>query len=238
MVYVISDLHGYPLEDLQELLEKGGFSDGDYCFVLGDVIDRGEDGARILEWLIYQPNVQLILGNHESMLLSCDFLFNEISEQSISKLTAHQMECLEHWKENGAEPTLRGLVELDAETREGIVEYLREAPLYEEVELNGKKYILTHSGLGGFSPEKELCEYTERQLLWNRPSPDDRYYSGCITVFGHTPTHFFGSEHRGKVLITDTWIDIDTGAACGLAPTLLRLDDMQTFSLDRTENKQ
>ena len=104
MIYVISDLHGYSPDDLEELLSSAGFSERDFCFILGDVIDRGEEGARLLEWLLYQPNVELILGNHESMLLSCDFLFNEITEDSLAGLSEEQMECLMHWKENGAEP--------------------------------------------------------------------------------------------------------------------------------------
>lgn len=232
MIYVISDLHGYSPEDFEQLLGIAGFSDRDFCFILGDVIDRGEEGAQLLEWLLYQPNVELILGNHEAMLLSCDFLINEITEASLATLTAEQMECLMHWKENGAEPTLKGLLALDSETRADILEYLREAPLYEEVEAGGKNYVLTHSGLGNFSSDKELSEYDESDLLWNRPLPDDKYYTDRITVFGHTPTHYYGQEHKGKILVTDTWIDIDTGASSGLAPTLLRLDDMKTFILD------
>ena len=40
MVYAISDLHGVELEKLKALLEKANFSDNDWLFVLGDVIDR------------------------------------------------------------------------------------------------------------------------------------------------------------------------------------------------------
>ena len=231
MIYVISDLHGYPLEQFEDLLDKAGFSERDFCFILGDVIDRGDDGARILEWLLYQPNVQLILGNHEGMLLCCDFLFEEINEQSLAQLTSEQMELLMEWKENGAEPTLRGLMALDPETRVDILEYIREAPIYEEVEAGGRSYILTHSGIEGFSPDKDMSEYDADALIWNRPTPEDRYFSDKTVILGHTPTHYYGPEHKGKILVTDTWIDIDTGASCGLAPTLLRLDDMNTFSL-------
>ena len=232
MIYVISDIHGYTLEDFEELLEKAGFCDSDYCFILGDVIDRGDDGARILEWLLYQPNVQLILGNHEQMLLSCDFLFREITKDTLSSLSTEQMESLMHWRENGAEPTLKGLLALDVETRAEILDYLRESPLYDKIEVNGTRYILTHSGLGGFDSDKDLSEYTETELLWNRPNVSDEYYHDAVCVFGHTPTHYWGAEHKGNILRTNTWIDIDTGAACGLAPTLLRLDDMKTFTLD------
>ena len=232
MIYVISDLHGYPLEDFQSLLERAGFSDADFCFVLGDVIDRGEDGARLLEWLMYQPNIELILGNHEQMLLSCDFLFGEITESSLSDLSPKQMKALMHWRENGGEQTMKGMLSLDPETRADILDYIREAPLYDEIEVNGKDYILTHSGLGGFSLDRSIDDYEDFELLWNRPSLDDEYYRDRIVVFGHTPTHFYRQEYKGSILIRDSWIDIDTGSACGLAPTLVRLDDMQTFKIE------
>lgn len=232
MIYVISDLHGYPLEDFEQLLSEAGFSDGDFCFILGDVIDRGEDGARLLEWLMYQPNIELILGNHEQMLLLCDFLFDEITEESLSSLSAEQVETLMHWRENGGEQTMSGLLALDNQTRLDILEYLREAPLYDEVEVGGVQYVLTHSGLGNFSPDKDIDEYKEEELLWSRPSFDDEYYKDKKVVFGHTPTHYYGHEYKGSVLIRDTWINIDTGASGGLAPTLLRLDDMKSYKLE------
>ena len=51
MIYLISDLHGYPFERFTELLQRAGFSDDDLLYVLGDVVDRGEDGVRYLLWL-------------------------------------------------------------------------------------------------------------------------------------------------------------------------------------------
>ena len=62
MVYVTADLHGYKLEDFQTLLESAGFGDEDDLFVIGDVVDRGADGVAILQWLMDQPNAQLLLG--------------------------------------------------------------------------------------------------------------------------------------------------------------------------------
>lgn len=93
MIYVISDLHGYPLEKLKRLLEKADFGENDFLYILGDVVDRnGDGGVEILTWLLSQPNVQLILGNHEAMLLACKFLFDEITEDSISSFDS------EKWK--------------------------------------------------------------------------------------------------------------------------------------------
>ena len=62
MTYVISDFHGYPLEKLKMLLDKADFGEDDFLYILGDVVDRNNDGGvEILEWLLSQYNVQLIL---------------------------------------------------------------------------------------------------------------------------------------------------------------------------------
>ena len=94
MIYVTSDLHGCPLEKFLELLQKVNFSDEDFCFILGDVIDRGPDGVKILKWLTKQSNVELLLGNHELMLLSNLFLFDEITDESLGELDEDQMKTL------------------------------------------------------------------------------------------------------------------------------------------------
>ncbi len=235
MIYVTSDLHGYPLQSFKDALCRAGFSKNDHCFILGDVIDRGEEGAKILEWLLYQDNISFILGNHEAMMLSCKRLFCEITEESISELEgdidSSLPELMSVWLNNGGSETVRGLSSLGKDTVLAIVEYLEDAPLYETVRVGGKKYILTHSGLGNFSPERRIEDYSANDLLWNRPSPFDRYYDDAITVFGHTPTGYLEYGSGGKIIVTDTWIDIDTGASSGRHPTLLRLDDMQSFEI-------
>lgn len=92
MIYVTSDLHGYPLEKYKKLLDNAKFSQDDFLYLLGDVIDRnGDGGVAMLCWLLEQPNVQLILGNHEAMLLSCEFVFDEITEESIQSMTLEKL---------------------------------------------------------------------------------------------------------------------------------------------------
>ena len=78
MIYVTSDLHGLEITKLKALLKKACFNENDRLFVLGDVIARLNDGGvAILLWLSDQPN---------TMILSFDFVFNEITEESIKLL--------------------------------------------------------------------------------------------------------------------------------------------------------
>ena len=90
------------------------------------LIDRGKNSALLL-WLTKQPNMQLILGNHEALLLTCAFLFEEVTEESLEKLTAVQVNLLENYICNGGAPTLTGLKRLlkqDSELVYGILDYL------------------------------------------------------------------------------------------------------------------
>lgn len=229
MVYVCSDLHGYSLDKFKAFLNKIGFCEDDFLYIIGDVIDRGKGGIKILKWLMSMYNAQLILGNHEQMMLASSFVFEEITDASINNLTAAQLTAYSMWVANSGQPTIDALAAIRQREIKYILEYLQEAPLYETVTANGRDFILTHSGLGNFSPDKKLSDYTSDELLWNRPNIDQKYFDDITVVFGHTPTVHYGEEHKGKILFTDSWIDVDVGAGLGLPPAILRLDDMKIF---------
>ena len=232
MIYVISDLHGYPHERFLQLLEQASFGKDDFLYILGDVVDRnGDGGIETLKWLLYQPNVQLILGNHEAMLLACSFVVDEISDDIEEKLTEEKLDMLKRYMADGGDITLKFLQKQPKEVQEDIFEYLRDCPLYETLKLGSQEMILVHSGLDNFDPSKHIEDYEPEDLLWAWPELTDKYYSKILTVFGHTPTFSFGEEYQDKIIKTDTWIDIDMGAGVGHEPVLLRLDDMKEFRL-------
>lgn len=232
MIYVTSDLHGYPLKKFVAFLQESGFTEDDFLFVLGDVIDRGKYGVELLQWMTQQPNVQLILGNHEWFLLGCSFLFDEVNDENLDMLTSEKLKLLNNWKRNGADATISGfrkLMRKDPALVEGILDYIQDAPLYETVELNGRKFVLVHAGLGNFDPAKPLEYYDVMDLLWSRPSLDTQYYEDATVIFGHTPTLYYGEEFKDRAIKKDSWICIDTGVSFGRNPMLLRLDDMKEF---------
>lgn len=239
MTYVISDLHGYDLERFKALLKKADFGEDDYLYILGDVIDRnGDGGVAMLQWLMYQPNIQMLLGNHEAALLSCAFLFDEVTDESIAAMDAEKMQFFAEWTANGGDITVRELGKLNKENPAAvadILDFLRDLPLYERVSAGGREFLLVHAGLGNFAPDKAIEDYTADDLIWHRPSINERYYEDVYTIFGHTPTLLFGEEYTGKIIKTDTWACIDCGVNLGADPILLRLDDMKQFRITEDE---
>lgn len=241
MIYVTSDLHGCSRERFLKMLERIGFGEQDELFVLGDVIDRnGDGGIGLLSWITGQPNVWMILGNHEAMMLSCDFLFREVTEENADSLTYEQISLYLNWIRNGGQPTIESLKKLMKEDREsfdGLWTYLAELPLYQILKVEDRVFFMTHSGLDHFSPDREADDYSDDDLLWNRPQLTDHYYDGITVLMGHTPTGYLAPDCDGKMIRTRTWIDIDIGAADGRPPMFLRLNDMKEFYFSEEELK-
>ena len=64
MIYVMSDLHGC-FDKYLLMLEKIKLSEKDTLYILGDVVDRGADGVRILLDIAKRKNVVMLRGNHD-----------------------------------------------------------------------------------------------------------------------------------------------------------------------------
>ncbi len=189
----------------------------------------------MLCWLLEQPNIQLILGNHEAMLLSCEFVFDEITDESIGAFSNDKIELLQNYQLNGGDITLNALHKLNQvspETVSDILDYLHDAPLYEAITAGGNDFLLVHAGIDNFDKSKKLSHYAADDFLWAWPELSNEYFDDVITVFGHTPTLSYGKEYTGKIIRTKTWIDIDVGTAYGQKPVLLRLDDLKEFYAD------
>ena len=236
MVYVTSDLHGR-MDCLKKLLDYIHFNDDEdnWLYILGDVIDRNnKGGVDILKWLLIQPNVQLILGNHEQMLLSNRWVFQEISEDSIDAIDEKNISLLSLWESNGGGCTMKALSQEPQETRQDILDYLDDCPLIESVSVGNKNYVLVHSGLANYSPSKKMRDYSMDELLWDRPCLETKYNPDkYIVIFGHTPTSFYAEQFKNRMIKTESWCDIDTGAAMEDGrPMLLCLDTGMVYYIE------
>ena len=230
MIYVMSDLHGC-YDKYMQILEKIKFNNEDTLYILGDIVDRGDDGIKILLDMMKRPNVIPMLGNHEYMAYSVLKKFNvEITESNYSThLNGEAIEMYENWMFNGGITTCQAFLKLDRDTRDTIIEYLGEFELYEEVEVNNNKFILVHGGLADFSEEKELSDYGIHDLIWGRCDYARQYYSDKYLVTGHTPTYNIDSKYRGRIYRENNHIAVDCGAVFGERLGCICLDTLEEF---------
>ena len=238
MTYVLSDIHGRCQRYLA-MLEAIAFGPADVLYVLGDVLDRGDEGCRTLLDMMGRPNVLPILGNHELTAAVClPFLMEKVTDQSLDRLSGAQLAALSEWIVNGGGPTLRELRQLPQEVREDLLAYIREMDLYAEVSAGGRDYVLSHAGIDHdrFSPEKPLDRYELQDFLFARPAPDQRYYPHRCLVYGHTPTRLLrrqaGEPPGDRILHREGQIAIDCGCGHGGPLGCLCLETLEEFYIE------
>lgn len=67
--WVCGDLHGQH-DVLMTALDNAGFDPNiDRIFLLGDLIDRGPQSAKLLGWVLETDHVHSVMGNHELMFI-------------------------------------------------------------------------------------------------------------------------------------------------------------------------
>lgn len=196
--HAIGDVHGR-LDLLQDRIEK---LDPSLPIVLvGDYIDRGEDSAGVLDYLIARPNLYCLAGNHEQLML--DFI-------------DRPTETMNTWLRNGGLQTLaslgigRGPKSRSSQTavhlRDQLLDalgpdrlrWLRALPHY----LCNGNVVIVHAAL---DPHRCLAEQVSDTMLWGHAEfPKTPRSDGLWVVHGHTIVPQPVAE-QGR-------ISIDTGA--------------------------
>ncbi|TNJ43017.1 metallophosphoesterase [Phaeobacter sp. B1627] len=207
---VIGDIHGrYDL--FRRILDRLPADHKIIC--VGDYVDRGEDSARVLRFLIERPDILCLQGNHEKMLLR--FLRNPAQNGR-------------HWLDHGGLQTLAsfGVPRLAA--------YMKTPDLVNacdflsdrmgELMINWLSYLPTSFRSGnvlvahaGADPRKPVDEQTDSVLQWGHPDfLRTARKDGQWVVHGHTIVSD-PKVHNGR-------ISIDTGAYATGRLTAVQLD--------------
>lgn len=192
----MSDIHG--MADLfEKMLERIGLSDEDRLYILGDMIDRGPDPARILDIVMESENIIALRGNHEDAFVD--------------------------WYENVAE---RGgyayyyntwdVLSADPVTRDKVPEYvhfMKHLPLYKKMKLGDTCYLMAHA-----STEEILRMWKRKDnFIWDTSMVDrQRGIPGYVSLVGHVPTFIIRGYPEEEAAIWHSsdgrLIDVDCGA--------------------------
>lgn len=227
MIYVIGDIHGCK-DKYDEMLEKLGPSEHDAVFVLGDVLDVGDDGIEILNDMMYRANIYPILGEREYYAKKFLPLIAEkgSAEKALEALDGEDREMLQKWLSMKSEKTVEAFLKLDDEGREAILEFLEEFATFEEIECKGKRFILTHAGISNFE-DRDLYEHEEEDFVFAKTDYNKIYFPDAYLVTGHTPTVAIGKEYFGKVYAKKRHLALDCGAAFGGRLAAVCLDTLK-----------
>ena len=183
-VYISTDWHGN-LNLAMQVLDY--LKEDDTLYYLGDAIDRGPDGVKIMNKLLCDSRVVYIKGNHEDMLASY-----------IPQIIDGDMSGLRHWcGGNGGDTTFAELQHCSDDSKMWYVRQINKMPTRVEIynKLN-QKFILTHAGLNPWFDEKDMSLMDiQKAYIWDRNHIADNDYrkwesaefQDTFVVHGHTP---------------------------------------------------
>lgn len=181
------------------------------------------------------PNVQMLLGNHEYMMLN--------ALDRLDKDNPEYTHALRLWYRNGGNITHEYIKHIRKSVRKEVFDYLHSLPLNIDIEVNGQPYILVHGGaIAAYHRYMYRYDNQEEYAVWNRIYYNEPDIEGKIIIFGHTPTSEY--QHNNPLEIwrspSGGKIGIDCGSGFphslsqGRYPAYgrlacLRLDDMKVF---------
>lgn len=196
-ILAIGDIHG-DFSKLMRLWDKVSVTKDDKVIFLGDYLDRGAGIAETLEWIIEQskkPNVVVLRGNHEQMMLDAFKNDREFMEEILrgEKKIITNRDAVEHeaaviWLINGCEKTCNAFLKLKEKhtlTIDEIVEFVASSPLSHLMTIGDRNYFFCHAGV---KPGVPLDKQSDEDLLWIREKFLNYYDGYDVIIVGHTPT--------------------------------------------------
>lgn len=208
--YVCSDIHGF-YDRYQKLLDTLKLKDDDTLYILGDAIDRGPDGIKILQDIMTRKNIVFFIGNHEYMML--DYL-NDIATYGRPLSRNWLRDC------NGGKTTLSAFENLQETEKTKLLDFLHNSYLQKKITIDGNDFMLCHTFYNRNKEDLIYKDATDEEIntmVWYSPFRDDELYVDIRNydpkytfVVGHVPTIRFGQD---APLVYQNVINIDGGCA-------------------------
>ena len=230
MIYVMGDIHGCK-EKYNDMLGQLNPQEMDAVFVLGDVIDEGDDGIAILNDMMYRANIYPVLGDREYYAKKFLPLIAEKgdAEKALASLEGEDREQLAKWLSMKSEKTISDFLALSEDDREALLDYLEEFVPYEEIECKGKSFVLCHAGVRDFDEDKSLEDYSEEDFVFAETDYGAVYFNDAFLVTGHTPTVAIDKKLLGKPYAKKKHLAVDGGAAFGGKLIAICLDTLKVY---------
>ena len=134
MTYVMSDIHGC-YDKYMNMLSKINFSCDDTLYILGDVVDRGNGGMKVILDAAARENVITLKGNHDHEA----YVFLKNLTMPIDDPRACEFASVFRvWLSDGGIPTYESFIKLCDSEKETVLSYLNSLPIFEEIVICGR----------------------------------------------------------------------------------------------------
>lgn len=185
-VFVIGDVHG-KYDALMDAILENKIQDSDYLIFNGDLINKGKDSIKVLDYVLTRPRTILILGNHEySFIDLMDNIFkNKLNYKSVDNITSYQL-----YKESMSAKWMDslGLVKL----KEYADLILEKSYLCAEIQTLKYKYGIVHAEVPKYDWNCILDNFN--QAIWSFNNFNDIEFNKHkniknidFAIFGHVP---------------------------------------------------
>ena len=198
MTYVVSNLYGR-LEKYEKLVKKINLKESDILYILGNIVDFGDDSIKLVNEISAEYNVYTVLGEHDykAYLLLSDF--DRIIREGGAPSVSFSKEMIE-WAQNGGQATLEAFKDADPDEKEGFLDYLSDLPVFEEVTINsGKEFVLTCRGIDNFDKDTDLYDYDLDDFMNGYLDIEKIYYADKTMVVGYLDYEHTPAGRSGKI---------------------------------------
>ncbi len=211
--YFVGDIHG-KLKQANALFDHLKLTDDDRVFLVGDLVDRGEDSYNAAH-LVYDKNKFAVRGNHEQMLIS-GIVDKDERQYRLALYNGGQ------W-----------IFDHDKNDISNLMQALNTLPYIRIVNIkDNKKVIVVHAEITELTFDQlvnsELSHYDKQQLIWGRTiiqHQDDTINNNLpLIICGHTPVT--------KPVQLGNHLYIDTGAGYNYSLTAVDINNNKYHTID------
>ena len=198
MTFVVSNLYGR-LDKFEKLVNKINLKDSDVLYVLGNIVDFGEQSIELINDLSTRYNVYSVLGEHDYKAYLLLSEFDRILREGGAPSVSFSKEMIA-WAQNGGQATLEAFQKADADSKEGFLDYLSDLPVFEEVILkNGKEFVLTCRGIDNFDKDTDLYDYDLDDFMNGYLDIEKTYFTDKTMVVGYLDYEHTPVGRAGKI---------------------------------------
>ena len=214
-IICVSDIHTH-WRELELLLGQCAYKAGeDFLFILGDILERGEDNIAALKYvmeLAKAPRVIVIGGNNDTYVTGLALRYDD--EKFLQRFSAKPNCCF------GEMAKTLGITDFSEDTaakRRMVYEAYKEEidfvhALPDAIET--EEYIFVHAGLEGrnWTEMKDFRHMLIPRFI-DRENPTDK-----TIVCGHFPTYALGRSNSNRVIFDTERRIIDIDGGIGVKP--------------------